>query len=101
MIEYHLSFGKTPDVSPEINADEDLIVPELINFRGRYFIKPDDIKAVTLRMTANEGTGKPEPLKFDLCGYWSRSIDQDHRLVYRVDGNELHVLTCKFHIDFS
>ena len=44
MIECHVSFGKTPDAPPEIDADEDLIVPELINFRGRYFIKPDDIK---------------------------------------------------------
>ncbi len=44
MIEYHVSFGKTPDASPEIDENEDLIVPELINFRGRYFIKPDDIK---------------------------------------------------------
>ena len=44
MIEYHLSFGITPDASPEIDADEDLVVPEMVNFRGRYFIKPDDIK---------------------------------------------------------
>ncbi|HEB33261.1 MAG TPA: Txe/YoeB family addiction module toxin [Spirochaetes bacterium] len=47
--------------------------------------------------TPYEGTGKPEPLKFDLTGFRSRRIDQEHRFVYRVEGNELHVLTCRFH----
>jgi len=47
--------------------------------------------------TPYEGTGKPEPLKFDLTGFWSRRIDQENRLVYRVESNELHVLACRFH----
>ena len=50
-----------------------------------------------IRRTAYEGTGKPEPLKFDLTGFWSRRIDQEHRLVYRVEKDELHVLTCRYH----
>jgi toxin YoeB len=33
-----------------------------------------------------EGTGKPEPLKGDLSGWWSRRINDEHRLVYKVDG---------------
>lgn len=44
-----------------------------------------------------EGTGKPEPLKFDLSGFWSRRIDQEHRIVYRVEKNNLHILTCRYH----
>ncbi len=44
-----------------------------------------------------EGMGKPEPLKFDLTGFWSRRIDQEHRLIYRVEENELHVLACRYH----
>jgi toxin YoeB len=44
-----------------------------------------------------EGTGKPEPLKFDLSGFWSRRIDQEHRFVYRVEKNDLHILTCRYH----
>ncbi len=44
-----------------------------------------------------EGTGKPEPLKFDLLGFWSRRIDQEHRIVYRVEKNNLHILTCRYH----
>ena len=44
-----------------------------------------------------EGIGKPEPLKFELSGCWSRRIDQEHRLVYRVDGDDLVVLACRYH----
>jgi toxin YoeB len=44
-----------------------------------------------------EGIGKPEPLKFELSGCWSRRIDQEHRLVYRVDDGDLIVLGCRYH----
>ena len=44
-----------------------------------------------------EGTGKPEPLKGDLAGYWSRRIDREHRLVYRVTGSDLEILSCRYH----
>jgi toxin YoeB len=44
-----------------------------------------------------EGIGKPEPLKFELSGCWSRRIDQEHRLVYRVDGENLIILVCRYH----
>lgn len=43
------------------------------------------------------GTGKPEPLKHDLRGKWSRRINQEHRLVYEVRGNEIVVLSCRYH----
>ena len=36
-----------------------------------------------------EGIGKPEPLKFNFTGYWSRRIDDIHRVVYKVDGHEI------------
>lgn len=44
-----------------------------------------------------EGTGKPEPLKGDLSGHWSRRIDREHRLVYRVEGDSLIIVQCRFH----
>jgi toxin YoeB len=44
-----------------------------------------------------EGIGKPEPLKGDLSGYWSRRIDDEHRLVYRADDNEVKVLKARYH----
>ncbi|MCP4405657.1 MAG: Txe/YoeB family addiction module toxin [bacterium] len=46
-----------------------------------------------------EGTGKPEPLKGDLAGCWSRRISGADRLVYRVDDETLSILACRFHYD--
>jgi toxin YoeB len=43
------------------------------------------------------GTGKPEPLRYELAGYWSRRITQEHRLVYKVTGAQLIIASCKFH----
>lgn len=45
------------------------------------------------------GMGKPEPLKYELQGYWSRKITDRHRLVYRVDDDLLVILSCKYHYD--
>jgi len=47
--------------------------------------------------TPFEGLGKPEPLKGDLSGYWSRRITQEHRLVYCYEGGVLTVINCRFH----
>ena len=44
-----------------------------------------------------EGIGKPEPLKHDLAGYWSRRIDQEHRLVYEVQETAIIIVQCRFH----
>ena len=49
--------------------------------------------------TPFEGTGKPEPLRGDLSGYWSRRIDDVNRLVYRATDNELVIVSCRFHYD--
>lgn len=46
-----------------------------------------------------DGIGKPEPLKGDLSGFWSRRIDEVNRLVYRVGGDVLEILTCRGHYD--
>lgn len=43
------------------------------------------------------GTGKPEPLKHALAGWWSRRIDGEHRFVYRVIGDELHIAQLRYH----
>ena len=45
------------------------------------------------------GLGKPEPLVGNLAGYWSRRIDDAHRLVYRATDAELVVIACRFHYD--
>ncbi len=43
--------------------------------------------------------GKPEPLKHKYAGFWSRIIDDEHRLIYRYENNEIHILKCRFHYD--
>lgn len=43
------------------------------------------------------GTGKPEPLKGSLSGWWSRRIDREHRLIYRVEGEDLLIAQCRYH----
>lgn len=43
------------------------------------------------------GIGKPEQLKHDLTGWWSRRITGEHRLVYRVEEGQLEVVQCRFH----
>ena len=48
---------------------------------------------------AHEGLGKPEALKHDLAGYWSRRINQAHRLVYRVVDENIQIIACRFHYD--
>ena len=52
-----------------------------------------------IQRTPYEGIGKPEPLKFDLAGLWSRRIDLEHRLVYRIDGSDLLIIACRYHYD--
>lgn len=44
-----------------------------------------------------EGIGKPEPLKHDLSGCWSRRIDREHRLVYQVLEEKIRILACRYH----
>lgn len=43
------------------------------------------------------GLGKPEPLKHDLQGYWSKRINQEHRLVYQVDDESIIIISCRYH----
>jgi toxin YoeB len=43
------------------------------------------------------GIGKPEPLKYELSGLWSRRINDEHRLVYQVTNEEIVIVSCKFH----
>ncbi|NOY51621.1 MAG: Txe/YoeB family addiction module toxin, partial [Chlorobi bacterium] len=43
--------------------------------------------------------GNPEPLKYDLSGFWSRRIDREHRLVYQVFDKEILIYSCRYHYD--
>jgi len=58
----------------------------------------------SIRQDPFRGLGKPEPLKYDLKGYWSRRITGEHRIVYKVSGTKgvdqkCLIIQCRFHYD--
>jgi toxin YoeB len=70
----------------------------------RFWVETDSRKATRILKlidevcrTPFEGTGKPEPLKYLGSGVWSRRIDQEHRLVYAVEGGVIRILQCRYH----
>ena len=69
-----------------------------------WWIEQDRNKALRIINLINDvqrdpfkGIGKPEPLKHELAGCWSRRIDREHRLVYQVSENRIRILACRFH----
>jgi toxin YoeB len=78
------------------NAWEDSLYWQKID--SKILVKINElIKAI--KRTPFQGIGKPEPLKYDLVGFWSRRIDLEHRLIYQVIDNELLIYSCRFHYD--
>lgn len=89
------------DISFTTNGWEDL----------EYWIDNDQDTVVkikdlikSIRQDPFKGIGKPEPLRYDLKGYWSRRITNEHRLIYKVTGNrgvdqKCIILQCRFHYD--
>ena len=89
------------DISFTSNGWEDL----------EYWINndPDTVTRIkdlikSIRQDPFRGLGKPEPLRYDLKGYWSRRITSEHRIVYKVSGNKgvdqkCVILQCRFHYD--
>lgn len=52
---------------------------------------------VSILMTPYSGIGKPEPLKYELTGYWSRRINEEHRIVYTVADDRVKIISLRFH----
>ena len=52
-----------------------------------------------IERTPFEGIGKPEALKFNLKGFWSRRIDHEHRIVYKIESEVLFLVSLRFHYD--
>lgn len=46
---------------------------------------------------SNAGIGKPEALKYEFAGFWSRRITDEHRLVYKIAGDEIRIVACRYH----
>jgi len=62
----------------------------------KIFTKINDL-IENISQTPFKGLWKPEPLKNDLSGYWSRRVDDKHRLIYKVDGDNIYVISCRYH----
>lgn len=60
-------------------------------------IKRIDKLIADIQLHPFTGIGKPEPLKFEKSGYWSRRINQEHRLVYKVANNRIYIAQCRYH----
>ena len=69
-----------------------------------WWVEKDRAQALRIMKLVREiqrdpftGTGKPEPLKHELSGCWSRRINQEHRLIYQVQEDKIRILACRFH----
>lgn len=70
----------------------------------QYWIENDKKKLERLNKLLKDiqrhpfnGIGNPEPLRLNLQGYWSRRIDEEHRLVYKYNGGNIFILSCRYH----
>lgn len=69
---------------------------DLLKLDRKLFVRTIDLIEAVSRDPFS-GVGKPEPLKHQLAGCWSRRINERHRLVYRVNGQTLVILSCIYH----
>lgn len=65
--------------------------------QDRKVLKRINVLLEDVARNGNTGIGKPEPLKHEFSGYWSRRITDEHRLVYRVLDNEIRIAACRYH----
>jgi toxin YoeB len=67
--------------------------------RDRKLLKRINLLIKDVMRSPFDGIGKPEPLKADLSGYWSRRINDEHRLVYAINDNDLVIIACRYHYE--
>jgi len=69
----------------------------------RKMLRRINLMIKDISRTPFDGLGKPEPLKHQKTGYWSRRIDKEHRLVYKVSGDAdketIYIVQCRYHYD--
>ena len=65
--------------------------------QDRKVLKRINALLLDIQRNGNEGIGKPEALKHDFAGYWSRRITDEHRLVYKIVGDEVRIAACRYH----
>lgn len=65
--------------------------------QDRRILKRINTLIADILRNGNEGIGKPEPLRHELSGYWTRRITEEHRIVYRVLDDEIRIASCRYH----
>jgi toxin YoeB len=65
--------------------------------QDRKVLKRVNLLIRDIERNGNEGIGKPEPLKHGFQGYWSRRITDEHRLVYKMAGDDIRIAACRYH----
>ncbi len=65
--------------------------------QDRKILKRVNLLLKDIQRNFNEGIGKPEALKHDFAGYWSRRITDEHRLVYKIAEDEVRIAACRYH----
>lgn len=78
----------------DANAWEDYLWWQI---QDRKILKRINVLIADIVRHGNEGIGKPEPLKHEFSGYWSRRITEEHRLVYRVTETDVLIAACRYH----
>ncbi len=67
--------------------------------QDRKLLKRINLLIQDIGRNGNEGIGKPEPLKHGFQGYWSRRINDEHRLIYKVVDTEVRIAACRYHYE--
>ncbi len=65
--------------------------------QDRKVLKRINLLLSDIQRNGNDGIGKPEPLRHDFAGYWSRRITDEHRLVHKVTDGEVRIAACRYH----
>lgn len=65
--------------------------------QDRKILKRINLLIQDIVRNGNEDIGKPEPLRYDFAGYWSRRITEEHCLVYKVTNDDVLIATCRYH----
>jgi toxin YoeB len=104
--------GKKKKQAPEPEGNQPIVINRGLGFSSRFkediawWFKQDFQKAskildlvAAVMQDPFKGIGKPEPLKYFDSDIWSRRIDLEHRLVYRVENTQIDFLSCRYHYD--
>jgi toxin YoeB len=70
---------------------------DYLSYNDRKLVKRINDLLEDIRRHGHEGKGKPEPLRGNWSGFWSRRINCEHRLVYRIRGEDIEIAACRYH----